>query len=387
MGNIKKTFIIFICLIMLSAMLPEHSFGETVSVERMLEAMPAREIIAVECTTGQILLEKNSAETIEISHIAKLMLALLAAEKVENDELSLTDTLTVSAKANSMPAPQIWLDKNEKICAEELVKAITIGNANDAAVALAEHIFGSTEKAVAEMNRKAKTLDMNSTVYFDVCGLDERTLSNAADTAILAFELVKHDILTPFFTSWIDNVRGGKAELVNRNRLVRTYKGITGMKACSSLSLGECSVVTARRGMMDIAVVVLGCTDRSQCDDIAKKLLDMCFDVYSLYTPEITADMLEKITVSGGEKSCVPVTFGDLPSVVVPKGSSASFDIIFDKDDTLTAPVKPGLVCGKLVCKYGNDVIYSAELVTKIGVKQKNFKFCLGVLMDYLLKI
>ena len=161
MINLKKFFILFLCLTMLCYLVPRHSAAETLSVEDMLEAMPAKEIIAVECSTGQVLMEKNSAQVCEISHLVKLMLVLLAAEKIEKGELSLTDTVTVSAKANSMPAPQIWLDKNEKISVEELIKAITIGNANDAAVALAEHIFGSTDEAVNEMNRKVKSLDMN----------------------------------------------------------------------------------------------------------------------------------------------------------------------------------------------------------------------------------
>ncbi|SEK93863.1 D-alanyl-D-alanine carboxypeptidase family protein [Ruminococcus albus] len=387
MGNIKKIFILFVCLTMLCLLVPKNTSAETVSIEDMLEAMPAEEIIAVECSTGQMLMEKNSAEVREVSHLAKLMLALLAAEKIEKGELSLTDTVTVSAKANSMPAPQIWLDKNEKITAEELIKAITISNANDAAVALAEYIFGSTDEAVDDMNTKAKSLDMISTTYADVCGLDERTLSNAADTAILASEFVKHDILTPYFTSWIDHVRDGKAELVNLNRLVRTYKGITGLKACSSSSAGECTVVTAKRGKMEIAVVVLGCTDRTLCDDIAKKLLDMCFDMYSLYIPEITEDMLENIPVLLGEKSKVSVGFDKLPAVVVPKGSSASFDISFDKVEELSAPVKKGQVCGKLECRYGDQVIYSADLVAEWGVKQKTFAHCMKILLNYLLKI
>ncbi|MBP5268084.1 MAG: D-alanyl-D-alanine carboxypeptidase, partial [Ruminococcus sp.] len=190
MENIKKIFILFVCLMMLGFLVPKNTYAETVSVEDILEAMPAEEIIAVECSTGKVLMEKRSTDVCEISHLAKLMLALMAAEKIESGELSLTDTVTVSAKANSMPAPQIWLDKNEKISVEELIKAITISNANDAAVALAEHIFGSTDEASAKMSCKAKSLGMDSTSYADVCGLDDRTLSNAADTAILASELV-----------------------------------------------------------------------------------------------------------------------------------------------------------------------------------------------------
>ena len=383
----RKIAVMFICLAVLCTMVPHRAAAETVSVEDMLAAMPADEIIAVECSTGRVLLEKNAYQTAEVSHLAKLMLILLTAEKLESGELTLEDTVTASAAANAMPAPQIWLDKNEKISVEELLKAVTVGNANDAATALAEHIFGSTEEAMKEMNCKAEKLGMDSTTYADVCGINERTLSDAADTAILAAELVKHDILTPYFTSWLEYVRDGKAELVNMNRMVRTYKGITGMKACSSLAAGECAAVTARRRDMDIAVVIIGCDLRENCDDIAEKLLDMCFDSFSLYSPEPEPYMLEKIPVTGGEKKSVRVTFGGLPAAVIPKGSSSGFDVRFERAEKLQAPVKKGQVCGRLFCMDGDKEVYSAELVTSQAVRQISFTFNFKQLLIYLLKI
>lgn len=386
MRIMRKMLILMICVMCLFAAIPQRVCAETISVEELLAAMPASEIVAVECSTGQVLFEKNSAEAVPVSHLAKLMLILLAAERLESGEFSLTDTVTVSANANSMPDPQIWLDKGEKISAEDLIKAVTIGNANDGAVALAEHIFGSTEAAVGEMNSKAKLLDMTATYYADVCGSDKKTVSSAADTAKLAAELVKYETLTPYFTAWIDYVREGKAELVNRNRLVRTYKGITGMKACSSSAAGECAVVTACKRDMDVAVVILGCDSRDNCDDIGKKLLDMCYESYSLYAPEPEEDMLTEIPVKGGEEKSVPVTFGELPRTVIPKGSSATFDMQFMKSEELEAPVKKGQVCGRLTCYYGDREMYSAELVAARSVKEISFTFCLKQMLLYLLR-
>ena len=252
---------------------------------------------------------------------------------------------------------------------------------------MAEHLFGSEDKAVKLMNDKAKQLDMVSTAYIDVCGIDPAAVSTAADTAKLASELVKYDILTPYLTSWLEYVRDGKAELVNLNRLVRTYKGITGLKACSSKTAGECSAVSAKRGDMHVAVVVIGCDTRDNCDDIAKKLLNMSFDGFSLYTPEISGDMLEKIPVAGGEKANVSVSFEDLVPAVVPKGASASVDVTFEKDETLKAPVKQGQICGKLTCTLNGETVYSADLTAGEDVKQKSFKFCFKQLLLYLIKI
>lgn len=361
--------------------------AEEDDTDEIIELMPARSIVAMECSSGQILYEKNAHEITGISHLAKLMLLLAAAEKLEDGSLSLEDIVTVSANANGMSDPQVWLDKGEKISAEELIKALTVGNANDAAVALAEHIFGSTDAALADLARKARSLDMSDTEICDVCGIDENTRSSAADVGKIASELIKYDILTPYFCSWLEYIRDGKAELVNRNRLVRSYKGITGMKACGSENAGECGVFTAERNGMKIAVVVLGCDSRDNLEDISGKLLDICFENFLVYIPKTDREMTKPIPVKGGEKREVPVTFGELVPIVINKCSSKDFEIEVTREEELVAPVCEGMVCGKLVCRDGDDTIYSAKIITSSSVKKISFTFCLRKMLLYFLKM
>ncbi|MBQ1432892.1 MAG: D-alanyl-D-alanine carboxypeptidase, partial [Ruminococcus sp.] len=172
-----------------------------------------------------------------------------------------------------------------------------------------------------------------------------------------------------------------------RNRLVRSYKGITGMKACGSENAGECGVFTAEKRGMKIAVVVLGCDSRDNLDDIAKKLIDSCYDCFSVYIPEVDDEMTKDLPVEGGEKRTVPVTFGEMTPVLIKKGSSKDFDVEMTCEEVLKAPIKKGKCCGKLVVRDGEDTVFQADLLTNESVKEISFAFCLRKMLLYFLKM
>lgn len=360
---------------------------DTVSVEQLLEEIPAEGIAAVECTTGKVLFEKNSLEKREISHLAKLMTLLICADKLDSGEITLDDEVTVSAEANAMQGSQIWLDKGEKIRLEELLKSITVGNANDACAALSEYLGGSLDGFADMMNKRAKSLGMENTNFADCTGMSTETVSSAYDLALLSGEILKYDFLRDYLTCWTDTVRDGKAELVSLNRLIRTYSGITGMKCCASQSAGECGVFTAERNGMKIAVVILGCDTSENRDKNAKKLLDMCFDMFELYTPEITKDMLKKADVTNGEQQSVKVEFSNISPVIIPRGASGQVEIEFQREDTLTAPVKKGQKLGTLCCKMNGETLIKADLTAKSEVKKMNVTFGFFKLLYNLLEM
>lgn len=358
-----------------------------VSIEKMLDDMPAKHIIVTECNTGTILFEKSSQDKCAISHLAKLMVLLIAGEKLRSGELDMDEYVTVSANANSKEGAQIWLDKGEKIRVEELIKAITVGNANDACTALAEHIAGDEQSFTMLMNSKAKELDMNDTYFADCCGMNLATASTAEDMSKLAAELVKYDMLTPYFTTWLDTVRDGKAELVSQNRLVRTYKGITGLKACCSAETGECSIVTAERNGMHICVVILCCDSSGNREDIAKKLLDESFHSFSIYFPEIDEHFLEDIPVSGGVDREAKVAVDGLRPMIISKGTSSSFDIEYEKEEVLMAPVEKGIHAGAVKCTFGDEIIFECELKTAENIGKMDVKSALKKLMYNMLEL
>ena len=359
--------------------------ADTVAVDDMLSEVTAESFAVTEVFTGKILFEKNADEQRSISHLAKLMTLLITAEKLQTGEIALGDKATVSKYANSMNGSQIWLDVGEKITVEELIKSITVGNANDACVALAEKIADSEEEFVSLMNQRAKDLGMNSTNFADCTGISEATVSTARDMSILCGELSRHENLKSYMTTWIDMVRDGKAELVNLNRLVRSYKGITGMKACASQASGNCICASATRNDMSVCAVVLGSTDDEMRDKDAKKLLDMSFQYYEIFTPQIPAELLENIKILGGEVLEQEVKAEKAPVAVIPRGTAGSMEIITEREESIDAPAKKGDKVGSFTCKLGEDIITQIDITLKKDVKKMNVKCGLAKLLYNLL--
>lgn len=346
---------------------------DTVAVSDMLEGLTARSAVVTEMTTGRVLFEKEPQEQCECGHYAKLMVLLLTAEKIDCGELSMNDMAVVSEYANSQQGSQIWLDKGEKISVEELVKSVSIGNANDGCAALAEKVAGSYEEAVKLMNSRAKSLGMKDTFYTDCTGMDEGNVTTAFDTALLCSEVAKYKNLTPYLTCWLDNVRDGKAELVNLNRLVRTYKGITGMKAWGGEKAGSCIAATAEKGDMSVCVVLNGCGSQEDMNAEAKKLLELAFDTYELYTPELPDDIVKETVVCGGEELSVKLAADGLYPIVIPRGTYRMVECSFTAADRLDAPVKKGDTAGKIEYTMGGEVILSGKIVACKDVKKMNF--------------
>ncbi|MGN0612827.1 MAG: D-alanyl-D-alanine carboxypeptidase family protein, partial [Porcipelethomonas sp.] len=221
--------------------------------------------VLAEASTGTVIKGENENVRVPQGTLCKLMTVLLTAEEIEDGKLAADTVLTASANANSQSGAVIWLMQGEKINVDELLKAVVIGNANDASVVLAEHIGGDEQGFVDMMNARAFELGMRDTVYKSCTGADaEGQYSTARDTAVLAAELLKHDFLKNYFTVWMDRVRDGQTELVNENRLVRTYEGITGMKAGHSEQSGYTLVLTAERDSNAFIAVVLGCNDKDE---------------------------------------------------------------------------------------------------------------------------
>ena len=147
----------------------------------------------MEPTTGKILYEKNSHEQRPCASITKVMTLLLVFEALDSGKLRLDDVITASAHAASMGGSDIWLEEGESMSADDMIKATVVASANDAAVALAEHISGSEDAFVAQMNERAAQLGMKETVFKNCNGLDEEGhITSAYDVALMSRELMKY---------------------------------------------------------------------------------------------------------------------------------------------------------------------------------------------------
>ena len=393
--HLKKIFSICICLLIMVSNVSQFTVtattlsdnSKTVSVDEVVNNMSATSLAAFEVTTGKKLFSKNEDEVKSISSLAKLMTLLLTIEAIDSGDLSMNELLLVSEYANSMPAPQIWLDKGEKIKTEDVVKSITIGNANDACVVLAERLGGTEKKFVEKMNERAQNLEMDNTHFVDCTGINDSTVSTVSDMAKLCFELLKYKNLKPYLTTWMDTVRGGKAELVNQNILVRNYKGISGMKACGSEISGHCICASAERNNLSVCVVMIGSQNNEKSNADAKKLLDMCFDSYEIYVPEIPVEFVENMNIANGEKSDVEVEIKNKNNVVIPRGSYHNIEMKFDRKNNVSAPIDKGTSVGKLQYKLDGREIAEIEIVVKYSVKKMNMCIAVKKLMYNLLNL
>ncbi|MDR2647481.1 MAG: D-alanyl-D-alanine carboxypeptidase, partial [Oscillospiraceae bacterium] len=215
----------------------------TASAEKLPVEIAAKSALLMDYSTGKVLIAHNEHEKRFPASVTKIMLLLLVAEAIDTGKIKITDSVTASAVAASKGGSQIWLKEGESMTVEELVKATSIYSANDACTALGEFVCGSEEALVHAMNNRAAALGMNDTHFVNCTGLDDDTtehLTSAYDIAIMSRELLKHDSVVKYSTIWMDSLRGGKTELVNKNRLVRFYEGATGLKTGTTKKAGCC---------------------------------------------------------------------------------------------------------------------------------------------------
>ena len=335
-------------------------------------ASPPYSYVLMEGSTATLLYEENGSAVLPAHHSAKLMTLLLTAEKIASGELSEDTVLKTSAHANSMQGAQIWLMPGEEITVRELIKSVAIGNANDACVVLAEAVGETEEVFVKLMNNKAAELGMLSTKYVDSTGISRESVTSACDTAILASKLSDYDFLTPYFTTWIDSVRGGKTELASQNRLILNYNGITGMKAYYSKETGNCVIASAERDGLRLVCVIFGETDENRRFTTAKEKLNAGFSAYTLYKPKAAELYPEPVAVHGGEKTEVKSEISGLDPFVVRKSQLEKMTVEIKYYEDLEAPINYGDTVGLAVYKIGEDEVFALKVTAAETVRRMN---------------
>ena len=285
-----------------------------------------RAAILIEQGSGRVLYEKNADERVPIASITKVMTLLLAFEAVHDGRLTMETPVPVSEHAYHMGGSQIWLEPGEHFTLDEMIKAICVSSANDAAVAVAELVGGSESAFVEQMNARAASLGMEQTSFRNACGLDaEGHLSTARDVAAMSRTILNTCPEVLHYTGiWTDTLRGGATQLVNTNKLLRRYEGITGLKTGTTGGAGICISASATRNGLSLIAVILGAPSSADRFDAATTLLDYGFGAYEAAPlPKLEAQPLQ-ITVKGSAAGSVPLDYSALPeTVLVEKGSGA----------------------------------------------------------------
>jgi D-alanyl-D-alanine carboxypeptidase (penicillin-binding protein 5/6) len=315
------------------------------------------------------------------------MTLLLVMEAIEEGKITLSDAVRTSAHAAGMGGSQIYLKEGEEMSVEDMVKSVVIASANDAACALAEHVAGSEGAFVKKMNERAAELGMKNTSFENTNGLDDTTenhYTSARDIAIMSRELIRHKKILEYSSIWMDTVRNGTFGLTNTNRLVRFYRGCTGLKTGSTSKAGFCVSATAERDGVSLICVIMGAESGDKRNAMASKLLDYGFANYGVYKYE--PEDLENMKVTGGVSESVKIE-AETFSCMLEKGKISKIQYKIELPESVPAPIKRGDKVGEIVfsCdggEIGRTEILATEDISKIGF----FELWWRMLAKFLLK-
>lgn len=331
--------------------------------------------ILIEQTTGEILYEKDPHKKLRPASVTKIMTLLLIMEALDRGDITLETPIPCSEKARSMGGSQIWLNETENLSVHDMLKAICVVSANDCTVAMAEYLAGSEELFVKMMNDKAKELGMNDTLFKNCHGIDEDDhLTSSYDISIMSRELLeKYPLIKDYTTIWMDSLREGKSELVNTNKLIRTYEGATGLKTGStSLALYNLSASATRNDLSLIAVILRAPTPKLRFSE-AKLLLDYGFNTYTYKQISKKGEIVENVSVEKGSINNVNLVFENDSGVLLKKADSQEITNETIINDNIEAPISSGDILGKVNFYVNNNFIKSVSLVSQNDISKKNF--------------
>lgn len=318
-----------------------------------------------------------------IASITKVMTLLLTFEAIHDGRLTLDTLVPVSEHAYHMGGSQIWLEPGEQFTLDEMIKAICVSSANDAAVAVAELVGGSEQGFVQMMNDRAAELGMTNTTFHNACGLDtEGHLSTARDVAIMSRQILTTCPEVLHYTGiWTDTLRGGATQLVNTNKLLRRYNGITGLKTGTTGGAGVCISASATRDGLNLIAVVLGAPSSKDRFEAATTLLDYGFAAWRAAPLPAMEDRPLLIKVKGSAEESVPLEYSALPeSILMPKESAAELTAQLTLPDELDAPVQQGQAVGMVRILAGESVLGEYDICAAADAPEMDFGTALGLL-------
>ena len=379
---------LLLCGALLASAFTLPAMAETITPATQADFdLPCQAAILVDLGTGTVLYEKNADEQRAIASITKVMTLLLTFQALEAGRVQLTDVVPVSEHAYGMGGSQIWLEPGEQLTLEEMLKAICISSANDAAVAVAEYIGGSEDAFLQQMNAEAARLGMTGTHFENACGLDETGhLSTARDVAVMSREmLLHHTEIADYCTIWTDTLRGGETQLVNTNKLLRSYQGITGLKTGTTGGAGVCISASAERDGLGLVAVILGAPSSKDRFDAARTLLDYGFANYQSLTAELPADAPKTLPVARGAEETVELNYTAPGSFLAAKGDDAQLEVRLALPESVEAPVAAGQQLGTVTVLRGGQTLAEYPVTAANDVAALSFGLCFRRLVEALL--
>ena len=336
----------------------------------------AESAIMIEASTGEILFDKNKDERLAPASMTKMMSMLLIMEEIENGNLKWDEMVTASERASSMGGSQIFLKVGEKMSVTDLLKGVAIASGNDAVVALAERISGSEEAFVKKMNTKAKELGLKNTNFVNSTGLTaDNHYSSAYDMSMIAKELVKHEKILEFTSTYEDYLRKDTKSpfwLVNTNRLVKFKDGVDGLKTGFTNEAGYCLTATMKKDDMRLITVVMKEENTNKRSADTTKMLDYGFNVYSVQSILDENTTIEKKKIELGKKKEVEIIPKESITILHKKSQEVKEVTYNTHIDKLVAPIKKGDVVGTIDIICDNKVTATSLATVREDIDKAN---------------
>lgn len=362
---------IWISFLLVSLLLPCFAFS-SVAAEQPF-TLSCTSAVLMEAESGKILYEQNGTQALPPASVTKVMTLLLVMEAIKEGRAAWTDKVSVSERAASMGGSQVYLKVGEEMPLSDMVKSVVIASANDAAVALAEHIYGSEEAFVEKMNSRAAELSMTSTHFENTNGLDDTVqnhVTSAKDIAVMSRELIKYPQILEFSGTWMDTIRDGAFTLTNTNRLVRFYPGATGLKTGSTAKAKFCISATAQRNGVSLIAVIMGAETRDERNAQAKKLLDYGFAAYGVFRDEKRE--MPSLPLRGGMKDAVALAATPF-AITLPKEQVGRVTATVELPPYLLAPTEKGKAVGRVIYTLDGSVIGEAPITVAEDVPKISY--------------
>lgn len=359
----KRIVVIFLLL----ALLPLRSLA--------LEP-EGKSALLMEASTGAVLFEQAADLSLAPASVTKVMTMLLVMEAIDSGALSWEDAVTASSSAAAKGGSQVYLKEGETMTVRDMLKSVAVSSANDCACALAEHIAGSEAAFVERMNARAKELGMEHTHFVNCTGLDDgpeaaEHRTTARDIAIMSRELLtKHPKIREFTTVWMDTIRDGAFGLSNTNKLIRFYKGATGLKTGFTASALYCLSASAEREGMELIAVVMGAPTSAARFATCRELLDYGFAGWAVYAPELPEETA--VPVRLGKEASVRAVADPAP-ILVEKAKKGALRTETELAEELPAPIARGQTLGTLRIYAGEELLKEIPLTAEGAVEKRTW--------------
>lgn len=375
----KKLCATLLCLALCMGVLPVRAAGPEVN---------ARAALLMEKSTGQVLYEANAHAPLELASVTKVMTLLLIMEALDAGTITKETMVPVSATAAGMGGSQVYMEEGEEFSVHDMLKAIAVASGNDACVAMAEYLAGSESAFVEKMNARAAELGMTNTTFRNACGLDtEGHLSTARDVAVLSRYLLNTCPELLHYTGiWTDSLRNGQTQLVNTNKLLRRYSGITGLKTGTTSGAGVCISASATRDGLTLIAVVLGSPSSADRFHSATTLLDYGFANYAAAPLPTLPERPLALAVKGSAEDSVPLDYAALPeTILIEKGTASALRAELTLPEALEAPVEKGQTVGKVSIFQDDTLLNEYEVKAAADAPLLTFGGALELLWQCLL--